>query len=240
MYSVYLVDDEALILADMQRSIPWYEHDFQLVGSSTDPQLALHEILHLKPNVVFTDIKMPHMTGFELVTSLREKELECEVVIISAYEQFDYARQVIQLEGFDYLIKPVEKKQYSELLDRLLKRLEKKYPHKNLPTTGSNELNAIVQHLNHNLGQKSNLSQLASLFNISPNYICSLFSKHLATTYSAYLTKIRMEQAARLLAGTDKPVKEVAMESGYEDYFYFCRVFREYYSTTPTQFRNKK
>jgi len=240
MYSVYLVDDEALILSDMQRSIPWYEHDFQLVGSSTDPRLALHEILDLKPNVVFTDIKMPRMTGFELVKALREKELECEVVIVSAHEQLDYARQVIQLEGFDYLIKPVEEKQYTELLDRLLKRLEKKYPHRNLPATGSSELNAIIQHLNRNLVQKSNLAQLAQQFNISPNYICSLFSKHLGTTYSAYLTKIRMEQAARLLAGSDAPVKEVALKSGYEDYFYFCRVFREYHGTTPTQYRTRK
>jgi YesN/AraC family two-component response regulator len=240
MYSVYLVDDEALILSDMERSIPWYEHDFQLVGSSTDPKLALHEILDLKPNVVFTDIKMPHMTGFELAQALREKELECEVVIVSAYEQLDYARQVIQLGGFDYLIKPVEEKQYAQLLDRLLRRLEKKYPHRNLPSTQSAELNAIIQHLNGHLQEKASLGQLAKQFNISPNYICSLFSKHLGTTYSAYLTRIRMEHAARLLAGTEAPVKEVAMKSGYEDYFYFCRVFREYHGATPTQFRNGK
>ena len=237
MYRVYLVDDEALILSDMERSIPWYEHDFQLAGSSTDPRLALHEIFLLKPDAVFTDIKMPGMSGFELVRALREKELECEVVIVSAYEDFDYARQAIQLEGFDYLIKPVEATQFAQLLDRLRKRLERRYPHRNLPATQSAELNAIIQHLNAGLKEKSSLSQLAARFNISPNYICGLFSRHLGTTYSAYLTKIRMELAARLLSTTDKPVKEIAMESGYDDYFYFCRVFREFHSVTPTRYR---
>ena len=117
-----------------------------------------------------------------------------------------------------------------ELLEHFLARVDRFNP----------TLNAIIQHLNRNLVQKSNLTQLAQQFNISPNYICSLFSKHLGTTYSAYLTKIRMEQAARLLAGTDAPVKEIALKSGYEDYFYFCRVFREYHGATPTQFRNRK
>ncbi len=238
MYSVYMVDDEALILSDMQKSIPWFEHDFQLVGSSTRPELALEEISALLPDVVFTDIKMPGMSGFDLVRTLRARDAVCEFVIISAYEQFEYARQVIQLEGFDYLIKPVEAKQFTELFSRLLARLDKKHPHRKLPSTSSSELNQIILHLNRNFGEKYTLGQLAKQFNISPNYICSLFSRHLHTTYSAYLTKIRMELAARLLSETDKPVKEVAVDSGYEDYFYFCRVFREYFSRTPTQYRN--
>ena len=238
MYRVYLVDDESLILADMAKTIPWCEYGFQLAGSCTDPRLALHEILDLKPEVVFTDIKMPQLSGFDLIRALRQKELGCEVVVVSAYEDFDYARQTILLEGFDYLIKPVGATQYAELLGRLLKRLEKRFPHRNLPSTASAELNSILQYLNRHLQEKASLAQLSGQFNISPNYICSLFSKHLGTTYSAYLTKIRMERAALLLSTTDKPVKEIAAEAGYEDYFYFCRVFREFHAATPTQFRS--
>lgn len=238
MFSAYLVDDEPLILSALRESIPWFEHNFQLVGAATDPGEALREIASLRPDVVFTDIKMPMMTGFDLIKRLREQGAECEFVIVSAYEKFEYARQVIQLEGFDYLIKPVEPIQFADLMERLHRRLEKKFPSRDFPSTSSAELNRIILHLNRNPEEKYSLAGLAKQFNISPNYICSLFSKHMDTTFSAYLLKIRMEYAARLLKGTAKPVKEVAVECGYEDYFYFCRVFRDYFSRTPTQYRS--
>lgn len=240
MYRVYLVDDEALVLESMVKSIPWAEHDLEVAGMSTDPLAAREEILALRPEVVFTDIKMPGMTGLELIGSVREAGLESEFVVVSAHESFDYARQVIQHGGFDYLIKPTEGEQMAELLARLLARLEKKLPHRNLPTTSSGELNRIILHLNRSIDQKHTLGEIAAIFNISSGYICNLFSKHLGITFSAYLTKIRMEAAARALAATDKPVKQIAAECGYEDYFYFCRVFREFHGRTPTQMRSEK
>jgi two-component system response regulator YesN len=59
----------------------------------------------------------------------------------------------------------------------------------------------------------------------------------MGTTFVAYTTKVRMDEAARLLKETQKNVKEIAALCGYHDYFYFCRVFREYHSCTPTAFR---
>lgn len=238
MFSAYLVDDEPLILSDMRASIPWFEHNFQLVGTSADPVAALAEIAEIRPDAVFTDIKMPGMDGLELIRRVKESGADCEFVILSAYDRFEYARRFIQLEGFDYLIKPVERTQLTDLMERLRTRLEKKYPSRDFPSTSSAELNRIILHLNRNPSEKHSLAALSRQFNISPNYICSLFSRHMGTTFSAYVLKIRMELAARLLRDTAKPVKEVAADSGYDDYFYFCRVFRDYFSRTPTQYRN--
>lgn len=239
MYSVYLVDDEALVLDHMQKSVPWAEHGLAVVGSSTDPLRAIDEIVALCPEAVFTDINMPVISGFEMITQLRQKGVNCELIVISVCESYQFARQLMISDGFDYLIKPVEESQYTELLTRLLSRLNQKYPHRNLPSTTSSELNQIIRHLNRNIIKKHSLKEIAQQFNISSNYVCSLFSKHLQTTFSAYQTKIRMEAAARLLSSPDKPVKDIALECGYEDYFYFCRVFREYYACTPTQYRSQ-
>lgn len=238
MYTVYLVEDEPLVLSDMRESIPWAEHDLTVVGTSTDPAKALDEILTLKPEVVFTDIHMQDTSGLELIDRLKKQGAECEFVVVSAHERFEYARQVIQLGGFDYLIKPVVEEQYTDLLTRLLQRLDHKHPHKNLPSTSSNELNQIILYLNRSLVRKHSLKEISAKFSISSNYICSLFSKHLQTTFSAYTTKIRMENADRLLLSTQKSVKEIALDCGYDDYFYFCRVFRDYYGCTPTQRRS--
>lgn len=239
MYNVYLVDDEPLVLDDMRKSIPWAEHDLSVCGTQTNPASAVSEILQKKPDVVFTDARMPNISGLDLIALLREEELECEFVVISAHESFTYARQLVQQGGFDYLLKPVEPEQYTDLLYRLVQRLNQKNPQHRLPTTSSSELNRIILYLNQTLTCKHSLSEIAGAFSISSNYICSLFSKHLQTTFSSYLTKIRMEQAAKLLLAPDRPVKEIASLCGYEDYFYFCRVFRDYYCCTPTQYRSR-
>jgi len=237
MYSVYLVEDEALVLADIQQSIPWIENNFYVAGSNTDSSIAYLEIKKLKPDVVFTDLKMPGKSGFDLIREIREQELCCEFVVISAYETFEYARELMLLDGFDYLVKPVLESQFDELFQRLLTKLEHKYGEQLLPNTSSEELNRITAYLNRNLTQKHSLQTIAHQFTINPNYICKLFSKHLDTTFSSYLTRIRMEHAARLLKETNKTVKEIAAFSGYYDYFYFCRIFRGYYQCTPTQYR---
>lgn len=239
MYTVYLVEDEPLVLKDMKSVIPWAEHDLIVTGCNTSSAQALEEIPRLKPEVVFTDICMPEMNGLDLIASLREKGSDCEFVVISAHEDFRYAKQVIQLQGFDYLVKPVEEAQYSELLTHLLKRLEQKLPHRNLPATPSDELNKILLFLNRNLHTKYSLKDISSRFNVGTTYLCTLFSKYLNTTFSAYNTDIRMKHAQHLLISTGKPVKEIALACGYEDYFYFCRVFRDYHGCTPTQLREQ-
>lgn len=237
MFSAYLVDDEVLVLSDMLNSIPWIENNFMVIGSSSKPTTAFDEIVELKPDVVFTDIKMPGKTGLELIRDLKESGVTSEFVVVSAYEKFEYAKELIQLQGFDYLIKPIDENQYEELLKRLYGKLGEKYAERKTPTTPSEDLNSIIKYLNKNICQKHTLQQIAKQFCISPNYICQLFSKHLQTTYSNYLTELRMTRATKLLKSTARPVKEVAALSGYDDYFYFCRVFRTHFRCTPTQYR---
>ncbi len=237
MYDVYLVDDEPLILRDMLRSVAWAENNFAVVGTQTDPAQAAEDISRLSPDVVFTDMKMARMTGLELIATLKARGCTAEFVVISAYDRFEYVRQMIILEGFDYLIKPVDEAQYSELFTRLRKKLSAKHAKGRRPATASPELNQILEYLRAHFAEKQTLNQIAQQFSINPQYICRLFSKYLDTTFSTHLAKLRMEHAEALLRTTEKSIKEIAALSGYDDYFYFCRVFREANGCTPTQYR---
>lgn len=238
MYRVYLVDDEPLALSNLQKGFPWQEHAFEVVGATTDPLTAQREIPALVPDVVFTDIHMAQLNGLSMIQQLKDTGCESIFVVVSAYDRFDYARRLIQMEGFDYLIKPVEARQCEELLTRLKDRLDNQTGKKRRPVTTSADLNHILSHLQSNFMHKQSLQAIAQQFNISPNYICRLFSKHLNTTFSSYLSRLRMEYAANLLKNSEKTVKEAAALSGYDDYFYFCRVFRDTYGCTPTQYRS--
>jgi YesN/AraC family two-component response regulator len=238
LYGVYLVDDEPLVLEDMKKSIKWHEYNLTVVGANINPIAAKAEILSLRPDVVFTDVKMHQCSGLDLIASLREESLDCEFVVISAHERFDYARQLLLHRGFDYLIKPVNEEQYDGLFNQLLTRLNSSRPQPS--ATSSDDLNHIIAYLNSDLTKKHSLKEIAASFNISVGHICALFSKHLCTTFSAYLTNIRMEAAAKMLLSTNELVKNIAIECGYEDYFYFCRVFKGHFSKTPTEYRGGK
>jgi YesN/AraC family two-component response regulator len=172
------------------------------------------------------------------MTELKNSGYLGEFVIISAYREFEDARRFFTLDGFDYLVKPVSEPDLLTLLDRLSERLATKKAELNpIKETPSPELNNITAFLHKHVARKHSLESIGKEFYLKPNYICKLFSQYLGTTFTAYLTNIRMEEAATLLKTTLKPVKEISYICGYQDYFYFCRVFREVYSCTPSAYR---
>ena len=238
MYKVYIVDDERIALDDLVRNLPWAEFGFQVVGRETNPLVAVHEIKKIPVDVVFTDIRMPGINGLELIKQLAQSGCKPVFVIVSAYDDFTYVRKALQLNSFDYIIKPVTAEVGAELFDRLHARLNNiKGPPVNRPLTSSTELNHITEFIDRNITHKLTLADLGEKFNISPNHICTLFSKHMNTTFLNYILSARMAIAQNLLTMTDKPVKEIAALSGYDDYFYFCKVFRKYFQMTPTGMR---
>ena len=238
VYTVYLVDDEPLVLTQLTKAIRWEDIPFALAGSSVNPQTAIQEILERKPDVVLTDISMPQLSGLELIRELQNRGLTALFAVISAYDRFEYARELILLQGFDYLLKPVSQEQISSLFERLYAKLDSRSGDRK-PDTYSAELNRILQHMRLHFAQKQSLGSIGEMFSIAPNYICRLFSKHMNTTFSAYLQELRIREACRLLRSTDLSIKEIAARCGYEDYFYFCRVFRGATSLPPSEYRNR-
>ena len=237
MFTVYLVDDSPLVIKMLEQTVGWADFNLEIFGTATDPIEAYKEILEKKPHVVFTDIKMPQMNGLELMFMLKEQGIQSEFVALSAFDEFNDVREFFLEGGFDYLTKSLKKEAYDDLLSRLCERLAMRFPNQLLETSSS-EFNAILNYMNEDLQKKHTLEKLAKKFNLSVSSICGLFSRHLNTTFSTYLTKKRMDLAASMLRNTDELVKNIAIDAGYDDYFYFCRVFKNHFSKTPTAYRN--
>lgn len=130
-YRVMLVDDEPWILQGLCESFPWEKYDMHVAGSYTKASLALEAILEQKPDAVFTDIRMPGISGIELMHALRDSGLDTEIVIISGFSQFEYAREAIRVGAFDYCLKPIDEEMTDSLLSRLKVKLDKKEDVKN-------------------------------------------------------------------------------------------------------------
>lgn len=236
MFSVYLVDDEPLVLTFLSNRAVFLESGFQVSGTSTNALTALEEIQSMKPDVVITDLKMPGLTGIALMERLRETGCSAEFVIISAYSDFAEVRRFFTTSGFDYLIKPVSDHDLEHLLQRLSMKLNGAPPVAPR-STPSKELNEMLDYLKTYLAMRHTLESLGEKYGFHPNYICNLFAKYLQTTFTAYMTQLRMEKAQELLLHTEKPIKEIAITCGYNDYFYFCRVFRKQNHCPPTRYR---
>ena len=240
MHSIYIVDDEPLVLEELVSNPLFEECGFQIAGSQTNPFKAAKEIKRLSPDVVFTDLKMPECSGVDMMDELRKKGADCEFVVISAYAEFEESRRFFRLSGFDYLLKPVSNENLQQILGRLAAKIAgKKTGQESHSDTPSPELNEMIAYLRENVGAKHSLESLSEKYSTNSSYICQLFSNYLGATFTAYMTGLRMEAAAGLLRDTKKDVKEIAGLCGYSDYFYFCRVFRKHYLCTPTVFREE-
>lgn len=125
MYSVILVDDEALILKGLSTVIPWREMGCEVVGTATNGRTGLDLIRKLKPDILFTDIRMPNMDGLTMLAALGSEFPRMQTVVLTAYRDFDYARQAITLGVCRYLLKPSNLNELKEALRVMVEKLNR-------------------------------------------------------------------------------------------------------------------
>jgi two-component system response regulator YesN len=240
MNTVYLIDDDEIEISKWKlRRGTFLDCGFKICGAETNPIKALDAIRSSRPDVIFSDLKMPELSGIGLLSALRRDNIPLLFVIISSYNDFKDVRKFFtSYNGFDYILKPVSDHDLIELLEKLSAKIND-LPLVTAAETPSRELNGILDYLKEYLAMDHTLESVGSLFNINPNTVCNLFAKHLNTTFIAHLTALRMKKAEELLTTTALSVKDVGINAGYTNYFYFTRVFAKTHNgKTPTEFRD--
>lgn len=124
MYKAILVDDEFLTRDAISKNTPWEEAGFALVGTAENGKAAIALIEETKPDLILTDICMPVLDGIGLAAYVHEHHPEMMVVIISGYDDFDYAKQAMSAGVSDYILKPITSMELVEELEKIGKKLE--------------------------------------------------------------------------------------------------------------------
>ena len=124
MFRVFLIDDEPWVLMGLERLIDWTAAGFQVLATFDRARIAWERIQEEKPDVVLADIRMPGMTGLELMQRIREANLATEVILVSAFADFSYAQEAIRNGAFEYLLKPVQREQLTACMEKLAERLK--------------------------------------------------------------------------------------------------------------------
>lgn len=229
---ILIAEDERRAMRGLKNLITSISEEYEVVAEASNGRQALELIQIVKPDVVFTDLKMPYMDGMSLIKAAQAAGISAQYVIVTAYEEFEAAREAIVLGVKDYLVKPITYDEVAELMKRLgkkggdrgrkeeLGKLKERYP-------DAHPL--VIKCLNfieRGYGSKINQKELAESLGVSQEYLCYLFNKNIGETFSKFVKNYRIETAKKLLLN-GYPKEELPYHVGFSDPKYFNKVFRE-------------
>jgi len=108
MYKVMIVDDESWAIRGIRNAFDWDKHGFEIIGQFTSAFKAWEAIREKKPDLVFTDIRMPDISGLDLMKRAKAHDPDIEFVIVSGYAEFEYAQEALRCGALNYFLKPLD------------------------------------------------------------------------------------------------------------------------------------
>lgn len=229
---VLIVDDNHFELNGMKdilnKSFPTAEVSTASNGSS-GIKLAQEKSFDL----IITDIKMPDISGVDLIREVRKTNRKVKLLVISGYDSFETAKSLLSLNVTDYLLKPLNINEFISVLDKLLQPLQ---------TTEANFSEYTVKAITlikNSYSTPITLDFLAQEIHLAPSYLSRIFTKEVGIGINQYITNLRMEKAKRLLMTSTLKINQIAKDCGFESPSYFNRVFLNQEGISPTEFRKK-
>lgn len=244
MLRVLIVEDEEIIRRGLLCMIDWAGMGCRIVGDAADGRAGLELLRTERPDVVLTDIRMPRMDGIEMAEQARAEGILPQLVFLTSYAEFGYAKQALRLQAADYLLKPVDEAE----LAALMKRLAAAGAGRETPVEGidwrryleDSALNPYVRHamerIRADYREKLSIEVLAEEAGVSASYLSRKFKEAAGQTFLELLTRERLQNAIAQLASGKYRVYEVAEENGFGDYKNFCSVFKKYMKCSPREF----
>lgn len=235
--TILIVEDESLILQDILTLFGWKAAGFETLTAANGVQ-GLSVFQKKRPPIVMTDVRMPHMDGLAMIERIREIAPETKFILLTAYQDFDYARTALRLGVTDYLLK----KDLSEATIRqALENLERKLT-PDLPAgTDRTELSPVVERAaayirGHYSEPDLRIGGVCLACGISASRLSARFRDEMDMTVNEYITFIRLENAKRLLLAGKHKVYEVADMVGYRNQAYFSTIFQEHTGMKPNKY----
>ncbi len=230
MFRVMLIDDEEAVRLLLRNSIAWEQHDMEVVGEAASGIEAINTIDEIKPDLALVDISMPFMNGIEFTRLAVERYPNLRIIILTAFDQFEYARQCIGLPVLEYMLKPIVRAEINDTLQRIrptLAALKAKNTEEEAEI-GSQSVQKIRRYIERNYTDPSiNLTSVAHQFGFNPSYLSRKFKNETGRSFVEFLTECRMEKAIELAGGNEKMFC-TATAVGIPDPNYFGRCFKKY------------
>lgn len=238
---ILIVDDEKYEAVLMEKCVDWRSHGFEIAGSAQSAADALEMFDVLRPDIVFCDINMPVVNGLELSRQMRERHEHVQIIIVTGYREFEYARTAIDIGVGSYVLKPID----PEELLRAARKAEAEIQKNEEDLYGANMVrNTLAQETidyieKHIAEQGLSLKDIAPALFVSGSYLSRRFKAETGENLTEYIFRRRMEKSRELVANTVLRVSEVAELVGMADTHYLGRCFKKFTGMTINEYRKK-
>lgn len=252
MYKLLVVDDENESRNLLCRYFPWGDLGFEIIDQLENGKLALQYILNNPVDVILCDIKMPFLDGIELAKEIFNRKLKIKVIFLSAYKDFEYARNALVYGVSYYIVKPSRYNEIFEVFSSLKKTLDsecssnkdkvfdiKVNDFKDLSSYDSKIISFIKNYVKKHY-KDAKLEDIAEAVHMNSNYLSQFFKQKTGECFSSYLIKVKMNRAAELLNDIRYKTYEISEMVGYSNTKNFTRTFKSYYGKSPKEYRNQK
>ncbi|MEK4061367.1 MULTISPECIES: response regulator transcription factor [unclassified Paenibacillus] len=250
---ILVVDDEPRTRQGIKQTLEVWAAGRYTVETADNGIEARERLLRGRVHLLITDVRMPEVSGLDLIRSLEGQTRKPVVIVISGYAEFEYVQQALQLGAVNYLLKPLDKGELLQVVEAALKReeeeqrrekLEKLVDHKLLEMdperSGMGEpvkeaLVYVEQHLQEQLG----MAEVAGLIHLNASYFSVLFKEQTGVPFSEYVSRLRVQRAKEMLLQTRMSIGEIGERVGYRTDKYFIKVFKSLEGISPSRYRQQ-
>ena len=247
MYKVVLVEDEDLIRRGLMFKMDWTSVDCVVAGEASGGAEGLRLIEELRPDIVITDVRMPDMSGLDMLR-VSMPAFGHAAIIISGYSEFDYAREAIHLGVTEYLLKPVDFDELKLSIDKITSRKRQEADWKKRSGDAGRELplpdpcgikneyaRKMLLYIKEHYAEKISIMDLSAEYDISSTHLNAKFKAETGYTFHDFLNYYRISRAVELQNTTALKLYEIAERVGISDYKYFSKVYKKYVGYPPVK-----
>ena len=246
-YKVLLADDEQIERMALAKRLHKHFGDSLVIWQAADGNEAVRLCFKERCQIVIMDISMPELNGVEAAEQIRRLDEDCEIIFLTAYDEFSYAKRAIAIHALDYLLKPCEEEELTAVMEEAVGRIQKREQFEKLhmepempdePDRLGQAAEKIRRYIRKNYMKDISMQDAARMMNYSDAYFCKLFKQCFDQNFTAYLARFRINEARRLLQDKNASVREVSMLVGYYDANYFAKVFKRIAGMNPSEYRD--
>lgn len=242
-YKILVADDESIIRKGMVKLISSFGLDLDITPQAKNGVEMVEIAKIFKPNIIITDINMPHINGLDAIKQIYKQDKNIAVIIFSGYDKFEYAQKAIDLGVISYLLKPFSNETFKNVLIKAIDHCKNQELTKAAMYSAQCNISTsqgILQFINQNYcNPEMSLSLLEEKFSLGRTTIGNYVRSKTGKTLVDYLNFLRIEHSKTLLKSDDNlSINSISDILGFNNQHYFSRVFKQYCDVSPSTFRS--
>lgn len=248
MYKLIIADDERSVLDGIADTIPWEEYGICVAAKAEDGNQMVRAAIECRADLLLTDIRMPGLDGLTAIGYLKEQLPDLQCVVITAYQEFEYAKKAIELGVTGFVTKPVLKQEVVEQIlsarDKLESVLAARQALESVQKTKDPVLMTPIERSLHYMQEKIDtpftMTEVAEFMNMNPSYFSRYFKEEVGISFIEYVKRIKVDRAKALLTTSNMRIYEISSVLGYSSVQYFSTMFKSLTGVTPQEYKNRK